>query len=79
MLLRLGNRRRHRQPVAFEDPIDRDGGRCVAGGHRACERGNNPSDEAAQKQSRSYMPKPNAGHVPHGTTPKPRPLKTKER
>ena len=71
MLVRLGNRH-HRQPVAFEDPVDRDDWHCVAGGHRACQRGNNPSDEAAQKQSRSDMLEPDAGHVPHGTTPKPR-------
>ncbi len=78
MLLRLGNRG-HWQPVTLENPIDRDGRHGIAGGHRACQRGDNPSDEAACKQSRNNVLEPDAGHGPHGTTPKPRPLRMKER
>jgi len=78
MLLRLGNRG-HWQPVTLENPIDRDGRRGIAGSHRACQRSDNPSDEAACQQSRNKMLEPDAGHGPHGTTPKPRPLRMRER
>lgn len=78
MLLRLGSRHR-RQAVALDDPIDGNGRRGVFGSNGTRQRGNNAGYEAAQKQSASDTFETETGTVPHGTTPKPRPLRKKER
>ena len=78
MLLRLDGRR-HWQAITLDDPIDRDGRRSVTGGNGARQCGNNASNETAQKQSCNNILQPDTGPVPHGTTPKPRSIRKKER